>query len=109
MNTREILKYAKDNGYNSVKFILQGADGKTLCCGKFLDAYYEFVEIPILGGGFSMLSDLEERLGYGIQFEVIDDNKFATQRFLDFVLRGKEVTSEVREAFEKASKEGAQP
>lgn len=40
IGTRQIIKYAKDNGYNSVKFTMNHA-GKHLCTGSFLDAYYE--------------------------------------------------------------------
>ena len=46
IGTRQLIKYAKDNGYNSVKFTMDHA-GKHLCTGSFLDAYYEFVQIPV--------------------------------------------------------------
>ena len=47
MKTREIIDYAEENGFNSVKFVLKRGEQR-LAAGKFLDAYFEFVQIPIL-------------------------------------------------------------
>lgn len=87
MNTRQIIAYAEDNGYNSVKFEIT-KNGKHLVTGKFLDAYFEFVQIPFLGEGFVTISQLEEQLGYDIEFDVIDDEKFISLTRIDFILRG---------------------
>ena len=51
LNVRQILEYAKENGFNSVMFSLK-KDGSHFVAGKFLDAYFEFVQIPFLGDGF---------------------------------------------------------
>jgi hypothetical protein len=91
MNTRQIIAYAKDNGYNSVKFSLK-RNGNHLVAGEFLDAYFEFVKIPFLGDGFVTISQLEEQLGYNIEFDVInDDVQYITMVRLDFMLRGKDL------------------
>jgi hypothetical protein len=95
MNTRQILKYAKDNGFDSVMFCVKNGSGTHICVGKFLDAYYEFVTIPFLGDGFVRISTLEEQLGYDIQFEEIDKKTYSSGVFLDFVLRGKDVPKSV--------------
>lgn len=96
MNVREILNYAKDNGFNSVMFDIQKGD-KHVAYGKFLDAYMELVIIPCIGNGFARMRELEEHLGYDITFEVIEDEeKWRRGVFLDFVLRGKEVPDEYK-------------
>ena len=88
MNTRQIINYAKENGFNSVKFSIK-KNGNHLVAGKFLDAYFEFVEIPLLGDGFVTIEQLENELGYDIEFEVIDEEKYKTVVRFDFLLRGK--------------------
>jgi hypothetical protein len=62
-----------------------------LVAGKFLDAYYEFVEIPLLGDGFITIGQLESELGYDIEFNVITDDEFKATVRLDFLLRGKSI------------------
>ena len=89
MKTREIINYAKENGFNSVKFVLKRGEQK-LVPGKFLDAYFEFVQIPILGDGFVTISQLEQELGYDIEFEVLTDEEYITYNRLAFLLQGKE-------------------
>ena len=103
MNTRQIINYAKDNGFNSVKFLLK-VQGETRAVGRFLDAYYEFVQIPALGDGFVTISQLEEALGYDIEFEVINDDEYKARVRLDFLLRGKPLPEEF--AFESDDTEG---
>lgn len=88
MITRQIINYAKENGFNSVKFSIK-RDGNHLVAGKFIDAYFEFVEIPLLGYGFVTIKQLEDELGYDIEFEVLDEEKYKTMVRLDFLLRGK--------------------
>ena len=88
MNTRQIIAYAKENGFNSVKFSIR-KNGNHLVAGKFLDAYFEFVEIPLLGDGFITMGHLENELGYDIEFNVLTDEEFKATVRLDFLLRGK--------------------
>lgn len=90
MNTRQIVAYAKDNGFNSVRFSIS-KNGNHLVAGKFLDAYFEFVEIPLLGDGFITIAQLEQELGYDIEFEVIDEEKYKAYVRLDFLLRGETI------------------
>lgn len=96
INTRQLIAYAKENGFNSVKFSLK-KNGQHTIAGKFLDAYYEFVQIPLLGNGFVRMDQLEEQLGYDITFDVLTDNEFTTAVTLDFLLRGKEIPKEYME------------
>ncbi len=102
MNTRQIIAYAEENGYNSVKFEIT-KNGKHIAAGSFLDAYYEFVQIPILGDGFVTISQLEEQLGYDIEFDVIDDEEFMSLARIDFILRGQPLP----EKYAFAESEGA--
>jgi hypothetical protein len=88
MNARQIIAYAKDNGFNSVKFSIR-KNGNHLVAGKFLDAYFEFVKIPLLGDGFITIGQLENDLGYDIEFNVLTDDEFKATVRLDFLLRGK--------------------
>lgn len=90
LNVRQILKYAKENGFNSVMFSLK-KDGSHCVAGKFLDAYFEFVQIPFLGDGFVTISDLEKNFGNNISFDVLDEEAFLTAVRLDFLFRGKEL------------------
>ena len=93
MKTREIINYAKENGFNSIKFVLKKGEQK-LAAGKFLDAYFEFVKIPILGDGFVTISQLEQELGYDIEFEVLTDEEYIAHNRLAFLLQGKELPKE---------------
>ena len=97
MNSRQLLKYAKENGYDSVMFSVK-KNGTHTVTGKFLDAYYEFVQIPLLGNGFVRMDQLEGQLGYDITFDVLTDKEFTTAVTLDFLLRGKEIPKEYMDA-----------
>jgi hypothetical protein len=101
MTTREILEYAKENGYDSVMFALKNADGEHLCVGKFEDAYYEFVRIPLFGNGVTRIKDIEGELGYGISFDVIDEKTYIAGSYFDFILRGKEAPEDIKDNFKK--------
>ena len=90
LNVRQILEYAKENGFDSVMFSLK-KDGSHFVAGKFLDAYFEFVQIPFLGDGFVTMSDLEKNFGHDIFFDVLDEEGFLTVVRFDFLLRGKEL------------------
>ena len=72
LNVRQILEYAKENGFNSVMFSLK-KDGSHFVAGKFLDAYFEFVQIPFLGDAFVTMSNLEKNLGHNISLDVLDE------------------------------------
>lgn len=90
LNVRQILEYARENGFNSVMFSLK-KDGSHFVAGKFIDAYFELVQIPFLGDGFLSVSDLEKNFGYNISFDVLDEETFLAVVMLDFLLRGKEL------------------
>ena len=76
ISTRQIVKYAKDNGFDSVKF--SGKNGNYFFVGKFLDAYFEFVQIPALGDGFVTIDQIETELGYDIKWDVLDEEEYET-------------------------------
>ena len=95
INTRQLLEYAKNNGYKSVKFL--GRNEKASFVGQFLDAYFEFVKIPALGDGFVTIGQIENEIGYDIIFDVLDDEDYQRLVKLDFILRGKTPPSEERE------------
>ena len=90
LNVRQILEYAKENGFNSVMFSLK-KDGRHFVAGKFIDAYFEFVQIPFLGDGFVTMSEREMSFGQDISFDVLDEEGFLTVVRFDFLLRGKEL------------------
>lgn len=62
LNIYEIEEYAQDHGFDSCKFVAINKHGK-IFQGQFIDAYYGMVEIPELGEGFIMLSNLRKELG----------------------------------------------
>ena len=89
LNVRQLIEYAKENGFNSVKFIGHSEKGSVV--GEFLDAYYEFVKIPAIGkDGFVMMKQIEEVLGYDILFDVLDEDGYKLGVNLDCIFRGKE-------------------
>ncbi len=57
--------------------------------GEFLDAYFEFVKIPILGDGFVTISQIEEVLGYDIKFDIVKDEEYQWFVNMDLLLHGK--------------------
>ena len=60
MNTYEIVEYAKkQDKYDSLKFIMTNENGKSFE-GHFLDAYYEMITIPEIGGTFIFMKQLRE-------------------------------------------------
>jgi hypothetical protein len=101
MTTREIIEYAKDNGYDSTMFALKNVSGEHICVGKFEDAYYELIRIPLLGNGVTRIKEIESTLGYGISFDVIDEKTYVAGSYLDFVLRGKEAPEDIKDNFKK--------
>ena len=93
MSTRELLNYAKENGFDSVTFEVI-KDGKHWGTGKFLDAYLEFVLFPAIGEGFFTLGDLEKTLGYNITYKILDETEYKQKIVFDFFIRDKEVPEE---------------
>lgn len=89
LTVNEAKKYAEDNGYNSVMFCIN-LNEKYLACGKFLDAYYDFIQIPILGNGFVRFKELCEEYGErNISIDIIDEDEFKDDVNLDFMVRGR--------------------
>lgn len=89
LSTRELLNYAKDNGYNEIMFVCKDK----LFTGKFLDAYFEFVTLPLVGeDGFVTISQIEEMYGYDLKFNIIEDEEeYKLQTRVSFALRGREI------------------
>lgn len=88
MKTRELIKYAQDNGYDSVKFWCK----EKLIAGQFMDAFFEFVKIPLLGeNAFISISQIEERFGYDLEFEIVtDEEEYKKYVLISFILRGRQ-------------------
>lgn len=85
----EAEEYAKDNGYDSVTFKLNIKD-KYVASGKFLDAYYSMIRLPVLGTGFTRFSNLQEEYGdRNIAIDIVDEDEFKTGVMFDFIVRGK--------------------
>ena len=85
----EAREYAEKNGFNSVMFEIKLND-KYIVSGKFIDAYYDIIEIPILGQGYIRLKALCEEYGERIlSLDIIDEEDFKNRVNLDFILRGK--------------------
>lgn len=85
----EATQYAKDNGFNSVTFRLNINNNYT-ASGKFLDAYYDFVILPVVGDGFVRLNDFREEYGdKNVSMDIIDDKEYKTGVWFDFVVRGR--------------------
>ena len=93
LTTRQLLRYAEENGYNSVKFF----NAKNCFTGRFLDAYFEFVELPLLGDGFTRMDVIEETFGHDLKFNVIDEEEFKTFTRMSFILRRQSVPEKYAE------------
>lgn len=93
----EAKKYAEENGYDEVMFQLDIND-KSVAVGQFLDAYYGFVKIPVLGDGFVQLSSLQDQYGdRNITMHIIDKEEFRLGVSFDFIIRQKEVPEEFQQ------------
>jgi hypothetical protein len=89
LTVREATNYAKDNGYNSVMFCMN-VNGKYLASGKFLDAYYDFVQIPIVGNCFVRFNELCDMYGErNISIDILEEEDFKNLVRFDFILRGR--------------------
>lgn len=87
MDRCELVKYAKDNGYNSVCFSVR-KDEQHIAVGKFIDAYYEFIKIPVLGNGFTRLREFEEELSFDADYRIVSEEDYKNYARLDFLSRG---------------------
>ena len=89
LTVREATNYAKDNGFNSVMFCMN-VNGKYLASGKFLDAYYDFIQMPIVGDGCIRFNELCEMYGErNISIDIVDEEDFKVLVRYDFIMRGR--------------------
>lgn len=89
LTVREAVQYAQDNGFDKEMFKLN-INGKYVASGKFLDAYYEFITIPIMGTGFLRFQDLCDEYGErNISVDIIEKEEFNAGVSFDFIIRGK--------------------
>lgn len=89
LTVREAEDYAKENGYNKVAFSLKIND-KYVVSGKYLDAYYDLIEIPVLGSGFTRFTDLCKEHGErSLSIDIIDEEELKNSISFDFIIRGK--------------------
>lgn len=89
LTVREAIKYAKDNGFDKEMFSLK-INNEYIISGKFLDAYYEMIQIPLLGNGFTRFKEFCEQYGErNISIDIIDEQEFKTCVSMDFIIRGK--------------------
>ena len=58
MNLYQCEKYAKDNGFDSVKFVAKFPTGDRTC--QWLDAYFGFFKIEGVGDGFVTTNQIDE-------------------------------------------------
>lgn len=88
MKTRELIAYAKEHGYNSTKFWC----AEKIIAGEFIDAYVEFVKIPVVSEkSFVTIGQLERAFGYDLEFEVITDEETYKERVTtSFLARSKQ-------------------
>ena len=89
LTVNEAKRYAEDNGFDSVMFRIN-LNGKYMVCGKFLDAYYDLIQIPVLGSGFTRFKELCEEYGEkNISIDIVDEKEFKTSVNFDFIVREK--------------------
>lgn len=89
LTVREALTYAKDNGYDSTAFKLNINDNYVIS-GKFIDAYYEMINLPFIGTGFTRFKELCEQYGErNISIDIVDEEEFKTGVEFDFIIHGK--------------------
>lgn len=90
LTINEATNYAKDNDcYDSAMFKINLND-KYIISGKFLDAYYDLIQIPILGDGFIRFKELCARYGESnISIDIVDEEEFKSGVSFDFIVRGR--------------------
>lgn len=87
MTINEATDYAKSNGSNSVMFKINLND-KYLVSGKFLDAYYDLIQIPVLGDGFTRFADLCKEYGErNLSVDIVDEKELKQGVSFDFIIR----------------------
>jgi hypothetical protein len=89
LTTSELIKYAEDNGFDSLKFIGKINENGLPFTGKFIDAYYGFVELPMFGKGMMRLSDISKMYGDRNVFYSIPENdeEYETAEMIGKVFR----------------------
>lgn len=89
MTINEAKDYAENNGYDSVMFRIYLND-KYLASGKFLNAYYNMIQIPVLGKGFTRFNELCEKYeDRNISIDIVDAKEFNMGVMFDFIIRGR--------------------
>lgn len=89
LSVYEAEEYAKDNGFDNTTFKIN-INGNYVVSGKFLDAYYSMIQIPVLGSGFTRFADLQKEYGdRNISIDIVDEEEFKLGVSFDFILRGK--------------------
>lgn len=87
LTINEATDYAENNGYDSVMFRINLND-KYLASGKFLDAYYDLIQIPVLGKGFTRFNELCKEYGErNISIDIVDEEEFKSGVRFDFIIR----------------------
>lgn len=85
----EATDYAENNGHDSVMFRIN-LNNKYLASGKFLDAYYNLIQIPVLGEGFTRFNELCKEYGErNISIDIVDEEEYKAGVRFDFVIREK--------------------
>jgi hypothetical protein len=90
LTTNELIEYAEDNGFDSVKFIGKINENGIPFTGKFLDAYCGFVELSMFGEEIMRLSDISKQYGDRNIFYSIPENdeEYETAEMIGKALRG---------------------
>ena len=89
LTVNEATDYAEKNGYDSVMFRINLND-KYIASGKFLDAYYDLIQIPVLGSGFTRFKELCEEYGErNLSIDIVSEEDFKRGVNFDFIIRSK--------------------
>ena len=89
LTVNEATDYAEKNGYDSVMFRINLND-KYIASGKFLDAYYDLIQIPVCGSGFTRFKELCEEYGErNLSIDIVNEEDFKRGVNFDFIIRGK--------------------
>ena len=89
LTVNEATDYAEKNGYDSVMFRIN-LNNKYIASGKFLDAYYDLIQIPVLGSGFTRFKELCKEYGErNISIDIVNEKDFKHGVNFDFIIRGK--------------------
>ena len=89
LTVNDATRYAEDNGYNNTMFRIK-INNKYVVSGKFLDAYLGFIQIPVLGDGFTTFQELSKEYGErNIAVDIVDEEDFKIGVNVDFIIRDK--------------------